>query len=179
MARPPRYGMPLALVCLFAFATLPARGAEWPVARGPSHEPVPYRHETGPWKQAPVGLLDDGPACVLYAGANYLIEADGTVEAVTHEIVRCNNRKGVELFGEYRSITYDPSYQQVTLNEARVLKADGRTVPLGPDDVLLRDQNTDFQMIWHTKMLVLAFPGERKAERFGVEPLGTLEIGHA
>ena len=38
----------------------------------------------------------------------YLIEADGTIETISHEITRFNGRKGVEKLGEYRNIIYTP-----------------------------------------------------------------------
>ena len=80
----------------------------------------------------PRDFLDDAAACVLYAGTSYLVEPDGTIETITHEITRLNGRKAVEKLGEYRNITYDPSYQKLTLNEARIHKADGRIVAIEP-----------------------------------------------
>src|SRR5260370_427659 len=100
----------------------------WPVPRGPSHEPVPYHYEPGILKNVPKEFLEDAPACILYSGVTNIVEPDGTVETTTHEITRLNSRKSLEKLGEYRSITYDPSFEKVTLHEARVLKADGRSV---------------------------------------------------
>ena len=89
----------------------PVRGDDWPVPRGPSREPMPFRFQAKLLTQVPRAFLDDAAACILYSGTSYLIEKDGTVETVTHEITRLNGRKGIENLGEYRSITYDPTYQ--------------------------------------------------------------------
>ena len=136
-----RHGSAL-LVALFVLVFVPAArsaDATWPVPRGPSHEPAPYRYDPAAWKAVPHDFLDDAAACILYAGTSYLVEADGTVETITHEITRLNGRKGVEKLGEYRNIVYDPAYQKLTLNEARIHKADGRTVAVEPRHVQLRD----------------------------------------
>ena len=53
--------------------------------------------------RVPREFLDDSAAVLLYAGNNYLVEKDGTLETVTHEVTRLNGRKGVEKLGE-RSI---------------------------------------------------------------------------
>jgi tetratricopeptide (TPR) repeat protein len=136
----------------------PVHASDWPVPRGPSHEPVPYRYDPGQWKHVPKAFLEDASACTLYAGLNYLIEEDGTVETITHEIVRFNGRKGIDKLGEYRSISYSPAFQKLTLNEARVLKGGGQVVPIEPRDVQLRDVSTDYQVYDRDKQLVISFP---------------------
>ena len=98
------------------------------------------------------------PACILYSGTTHLVEADGTVETISHEITRLNGRKGIEKLGEYRNIAYDPTFQKLVLNEARVLKADGRIVPIEPKHVQLRDVSTDYQVYDHEKQLIISFP---------------------
>jgi tetratricopeptide (TPR) repeat protein/transglutaminase-like putative cysteine protease len=152
----------LTLCCalaLFALALAPAaRAADWPVPRGPSGEPLPYHYDPAQWKHVPHDFLDDAPACVLYSGSTYLVEPDGTTETIVHEVTRFNSRKGIDKLGEYHSITYDPSYQKLTLNEARIHKADGRAVPLDPRTAQLRDLGTDYQVYDHDKQLILTFP---------------------
>ncbi len=76
---------------------------EWPIARGPSREPLPYRYDPVVLKTIPKAFLDDATACILYAGTSHLVEPDGTVESVSHEITRLNSRKGIEQLGEFRS----------------------------------------------------------------------------
>src|SRR5262249_31100446 len=83
---------------------------------------------------------------------------DGIVECVTHEVTRLNGRKGVDKVGEYRNIAYDPAFQKLTLNEARIHKADGRVVPLEARHAQLRDVGTDFQVYDHEKQLILSCP---------------------
>ena len=74
------------------------------------------------------------------------IEADGTIETISHEVTRFNSRKAIEKLGEYKNIIYTPAYQKLTLNEARVHKADGRTVAIEPKHIQLRDVTTDYQV---------------------------------
>ena len=139
--------------------TRAAHGAEtWPVKRGPSHEPVAYKYDAAEWKKLPKEFLEDFPACTLYNGLTYLVEADGTIEKISHEVTRFNGRKAVERLGEYRNITYDPAYETLTLNEARVFKADGKVVAIEPRHVHLRDVGTDYQVYDHEKQLVISFP---------------------
>lgn len=157
--RSPRhlFVVPLALA-LFA-ADRPSRAADsWPVTRGLSREPSPYRYDAKQWQAVPKAFLEDAAACVLYAGNTFLVEPDGTVENITHEITRLNGRKGVEKLGEYRHITYDPAYQKLTLNEAVLHKADGRQLAVEPRHVQVRDVSTDYQVYDHEKQLIISFP---------------------
>lgn len=155
-----RHGSTL-LAALFLLTCAPAaRPADgtWPVPRGPSPEPVPYRYDAAVWKAVPHEFLDDAPSCTLYAGTTHLVEADGTVESVSHEVTRFNSRKAVEKLGEYKSIIYTPAYQKLTLHEARVHKAGGRTIDVQPRHVQLRDLTTDYQVYDHDKQLIISFP---------------------
>ncbi len=156
MVRP---GWPL-LVVLFAALVPPAAPAAdtWPVSRGPSREPAPVRYDPKQWQALPREVLDDAAACILYAGNTYLVEPDGTTEVITHEITRLNGRKAIEKLGEYHGISYDPSYQTLTLNEARVHKANGRVVAIEPRHVQLRDVATDYQVYDKDKQLIISFP---------------------
>jgi tetratricopeptide (TPR) repeat protein/transglutaminase-like putative cysteine protease len=154
----PRTALSLFLAATLAAATPAAQPETWPVPRGPSHEPFPHRHDPAQVKKLPRAFLEDAPACTLYTGTTHLVEPDGTVEAITHEVTRFNGRKGIEKLGEYRGITYDPAYQKLTLNVARVLKADGRVVDIAPRHVQLRDQGTDYQVYDHEKQLIISFP---------------------
>src|SRR5579864_3497343 len=148
----------LALVLLFVGEVLPARGDDWPIARAPGREPEPYRIDKKLLAKVPRAFLDDAAACILYSGTNYLIEKNGTVETVTHEITRLNGRKGIESLGEYRHITYDPTCQKLVLNEARIIKADGTIVAIEPKHVQLRDVSTDYTVYDRDKQLVISFP---------------------
>jgi tetratricopeptide (TPR) repeat protein len=158
MARPRRPFRPLLALVLLVGLVPAARAADWPVPRGPSHEPEPYRYDAKKTPAVPRDFLDDALACVLYAGNSYLVEADGTLETVTHEVTRLNGRKGIDKLGEYRNVTYDPAFQKLTLNEARLHKADARIVEVQPRHVQLRDVATDFQVYDHEKQLIISFP---------------------
>jgi tetratricopeptide (TPR) repeat protein/transglutaminase-like putative cysteine protease len=154
--RNPLHVLAFALVVL---GTAPAaRAADWPVPRGPSHEPLPYHYDPAQWKKVPREFLDSAPACILYAGSTYLIEEDGTTETIVHDITRFNSRKGIDKLGEYRNISYDPTYQKLTLNEAVIHKADGRDVPVDPRFAQLRDLGTDYQVYDHEKQLIISLP---------------------
>jgi tetratricopeptide (TPR) repeat protein len=155
MRRPYPALLALAAVCLLADKI---RADGWPVPRGPSREPSPHRHDPAVLKKIPRAFLEDAPACTLYYGTTHFLEADGTVETVSHEVTRLNGRKGIERFGEYRSITFDPGYQKLTLHEARVLKPDGRVVQIAPKHLQIRDQGTDYQVYDPEKQLVISFP---------------------
>jgi tetratricopeptide (TPR) repeat protein/transglutaminase-like putative cysteine protease len=119
---------------------------------------VPYHYDPGILKSVPKEFLEDAPACILYSGVTHMVEPDGTIETTTHEITRLNSRKSLEKLGEYRSITYDPSFEKLTLHEARVLKADGRTVDVEPRHVQLRDQITDYLVYDRDKQVIVSFP---------------------
>jgi tetratricopeptide (TPR) repeat protein len=148
---------PALLVLLFILPA--ARADDWPVVRGASREPVPYRYAPGALVGVPRDFLDDSVATIVYAGSNYLVEPDGTVEIVTHEVTRLNGRKGVEKLGEFRGIAYTPSYQKLTLNEARIHKRKGGIVAVEARHVHFRDVATDYQVYDPEKQLIISFPG--------------------
>jgi transglutaminase-like putative cysteine protease len=130
----------------------------WPVKRGPSREPEPYRYEPRILNEVPKEFLEDSAACILYFGTTNLVDADGTTETICHDLTRLNSRKGVEKLGEYRSVFFDPSYQTLTLHVARVHKADGKIVQVRPRHLKLRDQGTDYQVYDAEKQLIISFP---------------------
>jgi tetratricopeptide (TPR) repeat protein len=131
---------------------------DWPVVRGPAREPIPYRYDPRVLEKVPRTFLDDAVATVLYSGNSYRVEKDGTIETTTHDVTRLNGRKGVEKLGEYRNITFTPSYQKLTLNEARIHKPSGKIVEVEPRHVHLRDVATDYQVYDPEKQLIITFP---------------------
>ena len=131
MARPHRLVRPLLTLLILGCVAAAVRADDkWPVPVGPSHEPAPFHYDAKLWKDVPKDYLDDAAACILYAGTTYLVEPDGTIETIAHDVTRLNGRKGVEKLGEYRNIAYDPSYETLTLNTAVIHKADGRDAPI-------------------------------------------------
>src|SRR5258705_5277534 len=74
----------------------PLHADEWPVKRGPANDIDAYRYEAKAWSHVPREFLDDYSACTLYFGTSHRIEADGTVQTITHEITRLNGRQGIE-----------------------------------------------------------------------------------
>jgi tetratricopeptide (TPR) repeat protein/transglutaminase-like putative cysteine protease len=130
----------------------------WPIPRGPAHDLAPCQYDPSILKTVPKEFLEDAPACILYTNVTNLVEPDGTIETITHEITRLNSRKSLEKLGEYRNISYDPSFEKLTLNEARVLKPDGRTLPVEPRHVQLRDQITDYLVYDRDKQVIISFP---------------------
>lgn len=158
----------LLIIALFLVSTH-LRADDWPVPRGPSREPQPYRYDPAVLKTIPRDYLDDATACVVYTATTYLVEPDGTTDAITHEITRLNSRKGIDKLGEYRSIYYDPTYEKLTLNEARVIKSDGKIVLIEPKHVQLRDVATDFQVYDQSKQLVISFPNLQAGDLYEVK----------
>jgi tetratricopeptide (TPR) repeat protein len=152
---------PVVLLACFGFGAAPSvrAGDEWPVPRGPAREPAAYKYEPTALEGVPKAFLEEHAGCYLYSGNIQTIEADGTVEASYHEVIRLNGRKGIDNLGEYRTVTFDTTYEKVTLHEARVHKADGRTVALQPRDARVRDDNTDYASYSNVKQLILSFPG--------------------
>jgi tetratricopeptide (TPR) repeat protein len=157
------------LLLTILLVAAPARADDWPVPRGPSAEPRPYQYDPKVQAEVPKAFLEDAPACILYTRTTYLVEPDGTVVSTTHEITRFNGRKGVEKLGEYRSIFYNPRYDKLTLNEARVHKADGSVVPVEPRHVQLRDVATDFQVYDEDKQLVISWPNLQVGDAYEVK----------
>jgi len=155
--------MPLRLfhVLLLAFVgTVSARADSPlpPIARGPSREAVPYTFDRADVKKLPGDYLTDYPACYVHASTGYRIAEDGTVEMTTHEVIRLNNRKGIDKIGEHRNITFVPAYEKLTLNEARVIKSDGTSVPVEPGRMQLRDVPVDYMVYDSSKELIVSFP---------------------
>ena len=146
------------LVLTVACFPIQSAAADWPVAIGPSNEPEPYVFSRDDLKKAPL-YLNDYPAAFLRAATWFRIEANGTVECTTHEVIRLNNRKGIDQLGEHRNISFSPAYEKLTLNDARVHKADGRSVAIEAKNVQLRDTQTDYQVYSSTKELIISFPG--------------------
>lgn len=148
----------LAFVACLAPTNFGRADDPWPVQRGPSREPAPYRYDARLTPKIPREFLENAPACVLYAATSHRVEPDGTVETTSHEVTRLNGRKGIDNLGEYHHIYYDPHFQKLTLNVARIHKPGGRVVEIEPRHVQLRDVATDYLIYDHSKQLVLSFP---------------------
>jgi hypothetical protein len=56
--------------------------------------PKPYRFDPAMIKRLSKAFLDAAAACVLYAGNTHLVEADGHVETIRHEVTPLNGRNG-------------------------------------------------------------------------------------
>jgi tetratricopeptide (TPR) repeat protein/transglutaminase-like putative cysteine protease len=152
---------PVFVVCL-ALAPVPrafAGDGDWPVPRGPARTAAPTRYDPAAARDVPADFLDDAPACFLYSGTTHRIEPDGTLETTTFELIRLNGRKGIEQLGQYRTITYVPTYESITLHEARIHKARGGVESVTADHVRLRDVNTDHLIYDPSKQVVISFPG--------------------
>jgi tetratricopeptide (TPR) repeat protein/transglutaminase-like putative cysteine protease len=131
---------------------------DWPVPRGSSNEPVPYHYNPAILKTVPRAFFDDAAACILYVASSHRVQADGTIETVSHDITRLGSRKGIDHLGEYQGITFNPNYQKLVLNLARIHKKNGAVVPIEPRHVQLRDVATDYQVYESDKQLVISFP---------------------
>jgi tetratricopeptide (TPR) repeat protein len=159
MAFPVRRLLAPVLITLSLTPTGRAEAPRWPVPVGPHDRPAPVRYDPTVWKGVPAEFLDDAAACYLYSGTTQRLEADGTVAMTALELIRLNGRKGIDHFGEYRTIRFVPAYERITLHAARVHKAKGGAVDVGPRNVQLRDVNTDHLVYDPSKQLVISFPG--------------------
>jgi hypothetical protein len=148
-----------AVTLFFLLILGPLARADWPVARGPAREPAPYIYDPAIWKKVPSRFLDDAPACILYAATSYLVEKDGTVEKIEHEIVRLNSRKAVEKLGESQQVIWTPAHEQVTLNVARIHKANGQVVPVEARHVRVRDASSDSHNHDADRQLIISYAG--------------------
>ena len=157
------------LVLVMAASPAPLWAEPWPVPRGPSREPAPYQYDPKVLTNIPRAFVEDVSACILFNATTHLVDQDGTVETISHEITRFNGRKGIESLGEYRNIYFDPTYQKLTLNEARVIKANGKFVPIEPRHLQLRDVATDFQIYDQDKQLVISFPNLEIGDAYEVK----------
>ncbi len=131
----------------------------WPVRVAPSREPSPFQYKPDLWKKVPQSFLTDAPACVLYASSVHLVEEDGTIEAITHDVTRVTSRHSIDDLGEYTNISFRPRFEKLTLNLARIHKKKGGIVSVQPRHVHLRQSTTDFQTYSPSKILVISFPG--------------------
>jgi tetratricopeptide (TPR) repeat protein len=155
-----RYLRPLIVACLVLVpASVRGEGQEWPVPHGPAKYAAPCTFDPVLCKRLPAAYLDDASACVLFSGTTHRLLPDGSVETSTQELIRLNGRKGIDQLGEYKSITFTPSYEQVTLHEARVHKAKGGVEVVAARHVRVRDVNTDHQIYDLSKEVVISFPG--------------------
>jgi tetratricopeptide (TPR) repeat protein len=159
----------LILLAIGCIATAARAADKWPVPLGPSHEPNPFHYDSKLWQDVPKNYIDDAAACILYASTTYLVEPDGTIETIVHDVTRLNGRKGVEKLGEYRNIAYDPAYETLTLNTAVIHKANGHDAPIEARDVQLRDVATDYQVYDHQKQLIISFPHLEVGDVFEVK----------
>jgi len=148
----------IAFLYLVAATSLNAQDKVLPFERGPSREPVPFVFDRESLKKIPAEFLTDYPAAYIHASTAYRIEADGTVEATTHEVIRLNNRKGIDKVGEHRNISFVPAHEKLVVNEARVIKTDGSFFAVEPRGFQLRDVPTDYQVYDASKELIISFP---------------------
>jgi transglutaminase-like putative cysteine protease/tetratricopeptide (TPR) repeat protein len=161
--------LPCFVLALFFSIAPVVRADDWPVPRGPANEPLPYRYDAKHLDGVPRDFLEDAAACVLFTRTTHLIEADGTIVTTVHEITRFNGRKGIEKLGEYHSIYFNPRYEKLTLNDARVLKRDGGRVEVEPRHVQLRDVATDYQVYDEDKQLVISWPNLQVGDAYEVK----------
>ncbi len=159
----------LVLLIIGCITTATRAADKWPVPLGPSHEPNPFHYDPKLWKDVPKNYVDDAAACILYANSTYIVEPDGTIETIVHDVTRLNGRKGIEKLGEYRNNAYDPSYETLTLNAAVIQMADGHDAPIEARDVQLRDVATDYQVYDHQKQLIISFPHLEVGDVFDVK----------
>ncbi len=139
----------------------PAKPAEtravWKVARGAA-EPKALAYRPEMLKSVPKEYLTEYAACCLFSGVTVRVDDTGASEDVYHTLVRLNNAAAVEEQGECR-ILFQPEFQTLILNEARVHTARGETIDIRPEHIHLRDMNTDYQVYSTAREAIISFPG--------------------
>ena len=148
----------LTCFCVLLLSCTSSTGQDWPISRGPANEPEPYKFSRQHLQAAPADFLEDASACLLYYGVTHRVDAEGSVETTVHEVTRLNSRKSIEELGEYRDMSYDPSYQKFILNDARVIKPGGQTIEVQPRHLKIRDVGTDYATYHPKKVVVISFP---------------------
>ncbi len=130
----------------------------WPVERGSAPVLPRFVYSEALLRTVPAEFLRDAPACYLYSGTTETLEPAGVLSSTTQECIRLNSRRGIDQFGEYRNITFNPAYEQVTLHAARVHKARGGSRDVEPRHLHVRDVNTDHHVYDPSKQVVISFP---------------------
>jgi transglutaminase-like putative cysteine protease/tetratricopeptide (TPR) repeat protein len=148
-----------ACLLVLAATAYPLDAADWPVPRGPSHEPEPFVFDSKKPPACPKEYLDDYGAVVLYSSTSHRLLDDGTLETTVHEVTKLNGRKAVEDLGEYHYASYMPGWQKFMLHEARIHKADGAKVDVEPNHVSVRDSSGDDALVYDvSKQVTISFP---------------------
>jgi hypothetical protein len=149
-------GSALAVSLTAAAAGATGESAQWPVPRGPSREPDPVVYNAELLAKVPEELLTEHEACYLVGRDVHEVLPDGKVRITHHFIARVNARSALESLGDW-PLWFDASCEQATLNEARIHKPDGRTIEVAPEDVHLRDENTDYFQFDEFKNIIVSF----------------------
>ncbi|MEQ8791971.1 MAG: DUF3857 domain-containing protein [Pirellulaceae bacterium] len=150
----------IALACLglltFALASLATAQSPQSVSRRPSREPDPLLYEAASLDKVPREWLDDHEAVYLARREVHEVLADGEARITQHFLVRLNARSSLEVVGDW-PLLFDASCEQVELNVARIHKPDGAVVEVPPEDVHIRDENTDFYEFDSYKNVIVSF----------------------
>ncbi len=153
-----------------------AENAEAPVARGPASDPDAVAFDRAMLEELPESFVHDHDGCYLLVRDAYVLAGDGSVQTTHHYLARINNRNGLDAMGEW-PLWYDQTFESITLNAARVHKADGRVIDADDEDIHVRDENTDFADYDLSKYVMVSLAGlevgdvvEIKYTRSGVDP---------
>ncbi len=158
---PYRRGWAVLIVFLFMLSALVpsvVRGQTeaTPIKRGPSTEPDPVQFKWSMLDDVPQEFLTNHEGCYLLMRDVHQLEPDGAVTSTHHFIARANTRNGWRTLGDWL-LWFDPSCEEMTLNAARVHKADGNVIDVADEDLHVRDENTDYFEFDLSKYLVVSF----------------------
>jgi tetratricopeptide (TPR) repeat protein len=144
----------LFLVPLLAWAE--GQGAQPPVPWGESREAQPYVYDAAVLERIPKAFLADHVCCYLLVKDDYRLDPEGYIQATHHYVARVNLRSGIGSMGDW-PLPFDSTCETVMLNAARLHKPDGRVVDVAPEDIHVRDENTDYLNYDLTKNVVVSF----------------------
>lgn len=137
--------------------TVPPAASPSVVERGPSTETAPFVFDRSHLEQAAARYVGHDAWYLLWKESHELLPG-GDVVVTTHTIAVANNRHALDLLGD-SLIWFDPSCEQLTLNEARLHKRDGSIRPAAAENLLLRDDNSDPLVLEPEKQLIVSFTG--------------------
>jgi tetratricopeptide (TPR) repeat protein len=101
--------------------------------------------------------MPDDDLIILLDDIHYEILPDNTLIHRIHKLVKILNERGKGV-GEVK-LSYDSTYQHITIELARVIKPDGTIIGVGADNIQEVAPWVDFPFYGNTKVLIISMPG--------------------
>jgi len=101
--------------------------------------------------------MPDDDLIILLDDIHYEILPDNTLIYRIHKLMKILNNRGKGA-GEVK-LSYDSTYQHITIDLARVIKPDGTIIGVGADNIQEVAPWVDFPFYGNTKVLIISMPG--------------------